>query len=172
MAETAHTARSLWRGGDDSSGRYALDVELLLSLDVGGAPDPDDGVLLGAPEPLPLPMLGQFLVEPELALDPELAPELLLLELEEGVVLEDPELVPELPDVVDALATSAPPARRPEVSAPTAMTLRKRMCMAVVSYRVVAAPARCEPVLHMVRSGSERSRRATWTAAASHATNR
>jgi hypothetical protein len=147
-----------------------LDVEPLLSLDVGGAPDPDGGVPLGAPELL-LPILGQFLVEPECALDPELAPELPLLELEEGVVLEEPELVPELPDVVAALATSAPPVRRPVVSAPTAMTLRKRMCMAVVSFHVAAAPARCEPVLHTVRPGSERSRRATWTAAASRATN-
>ena len=75
----------LWRGGDDSSDRYVLDVEPLFSLDVGGAPDPDGAVPLGAPEPLLLPMLGQFLVEPEfaldaeLALDPELAPELPLL---------------------------------------------------------------------------------------------
>jgi hypothetical protein len=61
----------------------------------------------------PLPMFGQFLVEPEL------------------------ELVPELPldvDVVAASATSAPPARFPEVSAPTATTLRTRMCMALCPF--------------------------------------
>jgi hypothetical protein len=79
----------------------------------------------------PLPMFGQFLVEPELVLEPEL----LVFELDEGVVPEEPdtELVPELPvdvDVVAASATSAPPARSPEVRAPTATTLRKRMCMA------------------------------------------
>jgi hypothetical protein len=84
-------------------------------------------------------MLGQFLVEPEpepeLELEPELEPELPLFEADEGVVVEEPdvELVPEFPvvevEVVAALATSAPPARSPEVSAPTARTLRKRMCM-------------------------------------------
>ena len=85
-------------------------------------------------------MFGQFLVEPEPEPEPDpvpaLEPELLLLEPDEGVVVDEPddELVPEFPEVevevVAALATSAPPARSPEVSAPTARTLRKRMCMA------------------------------------------
>jgi len=117
-------------------------------------------------------MFGQFLVEPE----PELEPELLLFELDEGAVVEEPEveLVPEFPEVevVAALATSAPPARSPEVSAPAARTLRKRMCMTVVPFCVFAAPAPCEPVVHTLRSGSVRDRRVTWTGATSHATNR
>ena len=99
--------------------------------DVGGVPDPDGGGPDRALEPLP--MLGQFLVE----LDPELEPD-------DGVVVEeleveelDVELVPVLPelpvavDVVAALATSAPPVTRPDVSAPTASTLRRRICMSV-----------------------------------------
>jgi hypothetical protein len=111
----------------------ALDVDSLLEPDVGGAPDPAGGVPLSALEPLS--MFGRFLVEPEL----ELEPELLLLDLDEGVVLEEPdaELVPELPVVVDVVAASAakaPPARGPEVSAPTAGTLRKRMCMALCPF--------------------------------------
>ncbi len=113
----------------------------------GGPPDPD-GAVAGA-EPDPLPMLGQFLVEPdpELELEPEEpdavepdpvepvpvepVPELPVLELEDGVV-DELELVPEFPvevDVVAALATRAPPARSPEVSAPTARTLRRRICI-------------------------------------------
>ena len=119
-------------------------------------------------------MFGQFLVEPEPEL--ELEPELPLFELDEGVVVEEPdvELVPEFPEVevVAALATSAPPATSPEVSAPTARTLRKRMCMAGVPFCVFAAPSPCEPVLQTVRSGSVRDRRVTWTGATSHATNR
>ena len=95
---------------------------------------------------------------------------------DEGVVVEEPdvELVPEFPEVevVAALATSAPPVTSPEVSAPTARTLRKRMCMAVVPFCVFAAPAPCEPVRQTVRSGSVRDRRVTWTGATSHATNR
>ena len=106
-------------------------------------------------------MFGQFLVEPELELvpepveleDPELVvpePELPVLELDDGVVVDEPdvaafdvELVPELPelpevvDVVAALATSAPPARRPELSAPMARMLRRRIFMACVPFRVV-----------------------------------
>lgn len=78
-------------------------------------------------------MFGQFLVEPEPEL--ELEPELPLFDFDEGVVVEEPDvgLVPEFPEVevVAALATSAPPVTSPEVSAPTARTLRKRMCMAV-----------------------------------------
>jgi hypothetical protein len=116
-------------------------------------------------------MFGQFLVEPEPELEPEpepeleLGPELLLFELDDGVVVEDPdvELVPEFPEVevVAALATSAPPARSPEVSAPTARTLRKRMCMAGEPFCVSAAPSPCEPVRQTVRSVSVRDRRVT-----------
>jgi len=105
-------------------------------------------------EPEPLPMLGQLWVvpepeaEPELELEPEELlddPELVLPEpalsepvLDEGVVVDElglevePDPVPELPvvvEVVAALATSAPPARRPELSAPMASTLRRRNCM-------------------------------------------
>ena len=92
-------------------------------------------------------MFGQLWVEPEP--DPEdvldepelvpLEPEVPLFVLVDGVVVEeleaeelDVESVPELPvvlDVVAALATSAPPARRPEVSALMASTLRRRICI-------------------------------------------
>jgi hypothetical protein len=95
-------------------------------------------------------MSGQFLVEPdpELELEPDDEPEALdpaapdpaapdpelpVFELDDGVVVDELELLPEFPvvvDVVAALATSAPPARSPDVSAPTARTLRKRICMA------------------------------------------
>jgi hypothetical protein len=121
MAEPDHTARSSVAGGC-----YPAEPEV--DPDVGGAPEPEGGV----PEPDPLPMSGQFLVEPdpELGLEPEVPP----LELEEGVVAEVPdvELVPELPDALDvvaASAASAPPARRPDVNAPTARALRRRICM-------------------------------------------
>ena len=114
-------------------------------------------------------MSGQFLVEPD--------PELPLLELAEGVVAEVPdvEFVPELPVVVDVVAASAaraPPARRPDVSAPTASALRRRICMAIVPFCLFGAPAPCEPVLQTLRSGSVCRRRATWTGATSYATNR
>ncbi|HEX4434110.1 MAG TPA: hypothetical protein VH012_04730 [Acidimicrobiales bacterium] len=114
------------------------------------------------PELDPLPMFGQSLVEPdpELDVDPDpdaedeledpvpVLPEPVLpeFELDDGVVVDDElELVPELPDVVDvvaALATIAPPATRPEVSAPAARTLRRRICMACVPFRLGGAPAR------------------------------
>jgi hypothetical protein len=156
--------------------RYEPGVEPLLEPDVGGAPDADGGRPDGAFEFEPLPMLGQFLVEPEpepeLELEPdeseEPEPVLPAPELDDGVVVEGldeefvVELVPELPvavDVVAALATSAPPATRPDVNAPMASTLRRRICMGVpflVSWR---RPA--EPVRHTVRSGSECNRRGT-----------
>jgi hypothetical protein len=102
-------------------------------------------------------MSGQFLVEPdpELELDPdpeledELDPEdeleepdpvLPAFEFDAGVVVDELELLPEFPvvvDVVAALATSAPPARSPEVSAPTARTLRKRICMSCLGLSCV-----------------------------------
>lgn len=96
-------------------------------------------------------MLGQFLVEPELELElPELEePELELpvfpvLELDDdGAVVDAPvlELEPELVlgvelDVVAALATNAPPARRPVVNAPTASTFRKRSCIGRNAFRL------------------------------------
>ena len=64
-----------------------------------------------------------------------------------GRTVPDVELAARVPvevDVVAALATSAPPARRPEVSAPTARTLRKRICMAVVPFSCLcsAGPVR------------------------------
>ena len=97
-------------------------------------------------------------LDPELELDPELdEPELaepvldepVLPELDDGVVVEEfedepePELVPVLPvvGVVAALATSAPPARRPDVSAPIASTLRKRICMRWLPFLSCVAPA-------------------------------
>jgi hypothetical protein len=124
----------------------------LLEPDEGGPPEPDGGD--PDPEPDPLPMSGQFLVEPDQELDPEpelepepdpedeLEPEPVLpvFELEDGVVVDELELVPEFPvvvDVVAALATSAPPARSPEVSAPTARTLRKRICMSCLTLSCV-----------------------------------
>ncbi len=88
-----------------------------------------------AGEPEPLPMLGQFLVEPEPELVPD--PELPVLERVDGVVVDEFELVPELPvvvDVVAAVAASAPPATRPDVSAPMATTLRSRICMPVCPF--------------------------------------
>jgi hypothetical protein len=105
-------------------------------------------------------MSGQFLVEadPEPALEPEVP----LLVLDEGVVAVE---------VVAASATSAPPARRPDVSALTARTLRRRMCMGVLPFRVFAAPAPCGSVRQTMRPGSGCSRRATWTGASSRATN-
>jgi hypothetical protein len=129
-----------WGSAEDQ----APEVDPLLEPDEGGPPEPDGGV--PDPEPDPLPMSGQFLVEPdpELEVEPDPDPEdeleepdpvLPVFEFDDGVVVDgdELELVPEFPvdvDVVAALATSAPPARSPEVSAPTARTLRKRICMA------------------------------------------
>jgi hypothetical protein len=89
-------------------------------------------------------MLGQFLVEPEFELElPELElPVFPVLELDDdGVVVDEPvfEVEPELVlgvelDVVAALATNAPPARRPVVNAPTASTFRKRSCIEGVPF--------------------------------------
>ena len=65
-------------------------------------------------------------------------PLLPVFELDKGAVGGDePKLLPELPvvvDVVAALATSAPPARSPEVRAPTASTLRGRICMVALPF--------------------------------------
>ena len=92
----------------------------------------------------------EFELEPDDELDdpdPVLPdPEVPELVLGDGVVVDEPELVPEFPvvvDVVAALATSAPPARSPDVKAPTARTLRKRMCMECLAFRVMC---RTKPV--------------------------
>jgi hypothetical protein len=79
------------------------------------------------------------LVLPELVL-PE--PELPVLELDDGAVVDEllVEPVPELPveeDVVAALATNAPPATRPEVSALVASTLRRRIFIGCVPFHLV-----------------------------------
>jgi len=121
------------------------------------------------PLPLPLPMLGQFLVEPdpefELEPDDELDdpdpvlpdPEVPELVLGDGVVVDEPELVPEFPvavDVVAALATSAPPASSPDVNAPTARTLRKRMCMVCLAFRLMCHTKPVRSGLHTMHNGS------------------
>jgi hypothetical protein len=86
-------------------------------------------------------MLGQLCVEPEPELlEPEPDeldepddPELVLPELDDGVVVDELVLAlepvePVLDElVVAALATSAPPVTRPVVSAPIANTFRKRI---------------------------------------------
>ncbi len=113
-------------------------------------------------------MSGQLCVEPEL--DPE------VLELDDGVDVDeldveelevdelDVELVPEFPvepvvEVVAALATSAPPATRPEVSAPMASTLRRRNGMAQFLSLSAADPLR--PAPQSVRLASVRPPTAT-----------
>jgi hypothetical protein len=132
-----------WGSAEDQ----AAGADPLFEPDGGGPPEPDGG----APDPVPdpLPMSGQFLVEPdpefELEPDPEDEleepdPVLPVFELDAGVDVDELELVPEFPvvvDVVAALATSAPPARSPEVSAPTARTLRKRICMTCLALSCV-----------------------------------
>ncbi len=143
--------------------------------DGGGVPDPVGAVPDGACEPLP--MLGQFLVdpEPELELDPEPVDALEEPEPADGVEVEefdveefDVELVPVLPelpvvvDVVAASATSAPPATRPDVSAPMASTLRRRICMGVCPFQSLGTgsfePAliRCAPDLSAAAEGRRR----------------
>ncbi len=142
---------------------------LELEPDGGAVPLPAGGVPVWVPEPLP--MLGQFLVEPEPELVPEpdgvlAEPELVLPEpvlpepeLDDGVEVEEllVEPEPEFPvvvDVVAALATSAPPATRPEVSAPMPITLRRRIFIGCLPFISCGAPAhpgryhtRCTPDL-------------------------
>lgn len=128
------------------------------------------------PEPDPLPISGQFLVEPDPEDEPEPDdeleepdpvlpdPELPVFELEDGVVVEELELVPEFPvvvDVVAALATSAPPARSPDVSAPTARTLRKRICIGCVPFRVMCHTKPVRFGVDTMHPGSGRDRRMT-----------
>jgi hypothetical protein len=96
-------------------------------------------------------MLGQFLVEPELELElgeleepelDELEPALPVFPALEPVFELEPELVLGVEvDVVAALATNAPPARRPVVNAPTASTFRKRSCMDGMPFVSGATPA-------------------------------
>jgi hypothetical protein len=120
-------------------------------------PEPAGGVPVWLPEPLP--MLGQFWME--LELEPEEEPEepepvlpepelpepvLPVLELDDGELVDEllVEPVPELPvevDVVAALATNAPPATRPEVSALVASTLRRRIFIGCVPFISCGAPA-------------------------------
>ena len=166
------------RGDGLGAGDYEPDVDALPEPErggapSGGAPDPDGGVL-PVPDVDPLPMLGQFLEEPELEPEPvgeleEPVPEfpeplLPVFELDEGAVGGDePELLPELPvvvDVVAALATSAPPARSPEVRAPTASTLRRRICMVALPF-VSWDAGPFGPVPQTMRLKSECDRRMT-----------
>jgi hypothetical protein len=89
--------------------------------------EPEPELPFGAGEPLPVggapwpfepdPMSGQFRVEPEPVLVPEPV-------LDVGL------------DVVAALATNAPPVRRPAVNAPTASTLRTRSCIWRYAFRL------------------------------------
>ncbi|HXN61652.1 MAG TPA: hypothetical protein VN886_14495 [Acidimicrobiales bacterium] len=82
----------------------------------------------------PLPMFGQFFVEPVpgLVLEPEdepeepEEPEVPVLELEPVLPVPELEVVVE---VVAASATNAPPTTRPEVKAPMASALRICRCM-------------------------------------------
>ena len=140
-------------------------------------PEPAGGVPVWLPAAPP--MLGQLWVEldpdPEPELEPEGAleePELVLLEpefpvpeLDDGVEVDElavePEpVMPVVVDVVAALATSAPPATRPEVSAPMANTFRRRIFIGIValSSRVWSASP-FGPVPHTVHPGSGRDLR-------------
>jgi hypothetical protein len=119
-------------------GGYApeVDPEFGVEPDDGAVPGPVGGAPVWVPEPLP--MLGQFFeeLEPALVLPDPVLP---VPVLDDGEVVDElvEEPVPELPvvvDVVAALATSAPPATRPEVSAPVASTLRKRNDMGVCPF--------------------------------------
>jgi hypothetical protein len=126
-------------------------------------------------------MSGQLCVEPEpdpvLELEPEdvldepelvlLDPEFPVLVLVDGVVVDelDVELVPELPvvvEVVAALATSAPPVTSPVVSAPMASTLRRRICMGGLPFRLVWNADPFGPVQDTLHPGSVGGRRVTW----------
>jgi hypothetical protein len=90
----------------------------------------------------PDPMLGHCLVEPGLEPPGLELPGLELpgLELPE---LELPELEPVL-GVVAAAATRAPPATRPEVSAPVARTVRRRNRMGWTPFVFRDAPSRSD----------------------------
>ena len=185
LGDAARSALPLWggpgiprRGGYEPEGASALELE-----PDGGVPVPAGGVPVWVPEPPP--MLGQLWVEPEPELELELEPEPVepdevldepelvldpvfpVLEPEDGVpvAVEEfvPEVLPELPvvpEVVAALATNAPPARRPEVSAPMASTLRRRICMTVLPFISYEAPTRS--VRHCIRCSSDLGAAAEW----------
>jgi hypothetical protein len=158
---------------------YEPEGGLEVEPDDGAVPEPAGGVPVWLPEPLP--MLGQFWVELELEPElepeevpeePELAvpepvlpepvlpePELPVLELDDGAVVDEllAEPVPELPvevDVVAALATNAPPATRPEVSALVASTLRRRIFIGCLPFHLVRSANPSGPAPHTVRPGS------------------
>jgi hypothetical protein len=129
------------------------------------------GQLCVEPEPDPVlePEPEDVLGEPELVL---LDPELPVLVLADGVVVE---LAPELPvvvEVVAALATSAPPVTSPVVSAPMASTLRRRICMGGLPFRLVWNSDPFGPVRHTLHPGSVGGRRVTWACVRSYLTNR
>jgi hypothetical protein len=166
-------------GREDASGEVLYDPEDELESDDGGVPYPAGGVPVCEPDPLP--MLGQLWVEPEpeLELDPELVPdpELVLPDPEfpvlvvvEGVLVDelDVEVEPELPvvlEVVAALATKALPATRPDVSAPMAITLRRRICMGGLPFQVVCCARPFGSVQQGLRRGPWCWSRATWACA-------
>ena len=111
----------------------------------------------------------ELLPDPELVLpdDPELVPpdpEFPVLVLVDGVLVEelDVELEPELPvvfEVVAALATKAPPATRPDVRAPIATMLRRRICMGGLSFQICLL---CRSIRERLRHELWCGRRATW----------
>ena len=126
----------MWRSGlcrPSACGRAGGEDARCYEPVVGPGAEPLGGVPVW--DPVPLPMLGQLRVDPVPELDPEDEPdpedeldepelevpeELPVPLLVDGVVVEELEVEPEpeLPvvvEVVAALATSAPPARRPEV---------------------------------------------------------
>jgi hypothetical protein len=159
-------------------------------------PEPAGGVPVWLP--VLLPMLGQFCLEaepepelepedveePELELPEPVLPELVLpepefpvLELDDGAVVDEllVEPVPELPvvvDVVAALATNAPPATRPEVSALVASTLRRRIFIGCIPFHLVRSANPSGPAPHTVRLGSGCDRTMGWACAWSCLTRR
>ena len=152
------------------------------------------GGAAGLPEPEPLGMFGQFLVEPELELEPEPefelfdpepdeldepeldVPDPLLVVLvvvpDDGVVVEELVLVvePVVPVldvvVVAASATSAPPVTRPAVSAPIANTFRNRSFILGGPFVSCCAPLRPERQSHDAPSTCDRPHndRRAWVA--------
>jgi len=150
-----------WGVGWRNRAGYEPEGALELGAEDGGVPEPAGGVPVWLPEAPP--MLGQLRVEPdpdpELELEPDdvleepelelLEPEFPVPELDDGVEVDElaVEPEPELPvvvDVVAALATNAPPATRPEVSAPMASTFRRRIFIGIItlSSRVERQPIR------------------------------
>ena len=109
-------------------GQFRVEVEELELFEL--EPEPDELPELDDPEPVPL-----------------LEPEFVLLEPDDGVVVEELVLEPVVPEldevVVAASATNAPPVTRPAVSAPIANTFRSRIFMVnLLSPRVRRHPVR------------------------------